>query len=293
MIKARPNRDSASETRPTFPSRETSPEARPQRRSATATALSAETERELGWRIVNEKCIKSRNRLVSANLGLVVAIAKQFTTRGLTLADLTQEGNIGLLHAADGFDPARGVRFSTYASSWIKHAIRRSLLGTTQSVRVPAYMTRLIGRWKAAANALEQKTGLAPSLYEVAVVLDLPLEVVEAIARAARQAPVSTEASHDSSGGTMNLRDTMADTREPAADARCMGREDASRLRQWIGSIDDAQRRMICVRFGLDGQTPQSLDQMASELSTSREYVRQRVGELLASAADCFAHDAA
>ncbi|MFA6044964.1 MAG: sigma-70 family RNA polymerase sigma factor [Phycisphaerales bacterium] len=254
--------------------------------------LSAEAEKELGWKLVNEKCASSRERLVRANLGLVVSIAKQFTARGMILADLIQEGNIGLIHAADGFDPARGVRFGTYATSWIKHAIRRSLLGATQTVRVPPYMTRLIAQWKAAFNAFEQETGAAPTCDELAISMELPLQVVQEIGRAAQQAEHSTEAARDSSGTLVNLRDTIADTHEPRADARSMGSDDVTKLREWIRTIDEKQRRMISMRFGLDGSTPLSLDQVASKLSASRESVRQRVSELLLNAAACFAHSA-
>jgi RNA polymerase primary sigma factor len=154
-------------------------------------------------------------------------------------------------------------------------------------------MIRLIGRWKAAFNAFEQETGVVPTCEELALSMDLPLQVVEEIGRAAQQAQHSTEAARDLSGDLVNLRDTIADTHEPPADARSMGSDDVSKLRRWIRTIDETQRRMISMRFGLDGSTPLSLDQVAFNLSASRECVRQRVGELLLSAAACFAHDVA
>src|SRR6185503_19927656 len=115
--------------------------------------LSAEQERQLGRRI-QDGDLAAREHLVRANLRLVVSIAKMYADRGLSLQDLIAEGNIGLLKAAEKFDPDAGCRFSTYGSWWIKQAIRRALTNTLQSVRVPGYMAELISRWRVVGREL-------------------------------------------------------------------------------------------------------------------------------------------
>src|ERR1043165_7761533 len=121
----------------------------------TTALLTAEEEKELGWAIINDNCPMARERMIRANLRLVVAISKNCSNRGLPLTDLIEEGNIGLLGAVEGFDPAQGARFSTYASWWIKQAIKRALINATQPVHIPAYMVELIAKWKIAYRRLE------------------------------------------------------------------------------------------------------------------------------------------
>ena len=110
--------------------------------------LTADEEKTLGWRIVNDSDPAAKEHMIRANLRLVVAIGKRYLGRGLTLADLIEEGNVGLIRAVEGVDPAHGARFSTYASWWIKQSIRRMLINATQPVHVPAYMVDLINRFR-------------------------------------------------------------------------------------------------------------------------------------------------
>ena len=110
--------------------------------------LSAEQEKDLGWRIINDNDQDAKEQMVKANLRLVVSISKNYVHRGLPLSDLIEEGNIGLIRAVEGFDPAQGARFSTYASWWIKQAIKRTLINAVQPIHIPAYMVELIARWK-------------------------------------------------------------------------------------------------------------------------------------------------
>ena len=146
--------------------------------------LTPEQERELGWRVINDGDIEAKEHMVQANLRLVVAIGRHYLHRGITLADVIAEGNVGLIRAVEGFDPAQGARFSTYASWWIKQAIKRALLGARQPVRVPAYMIDLITRCRSAARRLEAELGRPPRAEEISRATELSLQQVRSVLRA-------------------------------------------------------------------------------------------------------------
>src|SRR5213593_1185013 len=135
--------------------------------------LSADQEKQLAYRI-EEGDSEARDQMVRANLRLVVNIARGYTGNGLGLQDLIEEGNLGLLRAVEGFDPAVGTRFSTYASYWIKQSIKRALVNTAKPIRIPAYMMELLCKWRRAAADLQDALGRAPTVEEIAKVLELP-----------------------------------------------------------------------------------------------------------------------
>lgn len=243
--------------------------------------MTAEDERDLGWKIINDNCQESRDRMIRANLRLVVAIAKNYTNRGLSLTDLIEEGNIGLLRAVEGFDPAQGARFSTYASWWIKQSIKRALINAAQPVHIPAYMVELIAKWKVAARRLEAELGYPPSLQDLAVAMDLPIKKIRIIRRAVRafQSPVST--TRDANGDLMSMSEILADSRAGAPDESMLRSEELVTLKGLLDSIEEREAKILRLRFGLDGCEPLTLKQIAEEVGISRERVRQIVDEAL------------
>lgn len=242
--------------------------------------LTLEEEKELGWKILNESCPNARERMIRSNLRLVVAIAKNYTNRGLSLTDLIEEGNIGLMRAVEGFDPAQGARFSTYGSWWIKQSIKRALMNASQPVHIPAYMVELISKWKLAYRKHEQEHGVAPSLADMARMMDLPLKKIRIIRRAVKafQSPSQVR---DSKGDLVGMSEILADTRVGTPQENVFQNDELATLRRLLETIDEREARILKMRFGLDGCEPLTLKQIADEINISRERVRQIADEAL------------
>src|SRR5881398_399359 len=147
--------------------------------------LSAEEERLLAMRIEDGDS-EARDHMVRANLRLVVNIARSYTGKGLGLQDLIAEGNLGLMRAVEGFDPSMNTRFSTYASYWIKQSIKRAVVNTAKTIRIPAYMVELLAKWRRATSKLQEELGRPPTHEEIARSLNLPKKKLAIIKKAIR-----------------------------------------------------------------------------------------------------------
>src|ERR1700724_655012 len=145
--------------------------------------LSAQQEKQLAYRIEGGDS-EARDQMVRANLRLVVNIARGYTGKGLGLQDLIEEGNLGLLRAVEGFDPSMNTRFSTYASYWIKQSIKRALVNTAKTIRIPAYMVELLVKWRRASAKLQTDLGRPPSHEEIARRVGLPKKKVASVQKA-------------------------------------------------------------------------------------------------------------
>jgi RNA polymerase primary sigma factor len=244
--------------------------------------LTAEQERELAKRMrrltakqesQREDAQKAREQFIKANLRLVVSVAKNYTNKGLAFLDLIEEGNLGLLKAVSRFDPARKCRFSTYATWWIRQAIRRALVNTSKTVRIPSYMVEVIAKWKGINRELSQKLGRKPDITEIAEAMDLGGDGIEILKRAMNASdnlgrPVSLD--------VMWPTTEIADLKEAASmDRNLFSAMDAERIDSLLKSINEREASVLRFRYGLfDGQA-MTLGDIGKKLKITRERVRQ------------------
>ena len=245
--------------------------------------LNANEERELAVQI-GQGDIRARDRMVRANLRLVVNIARGYSGKGLGLQDLIEEGNLGLLRAVEGFDPAMGTRFSTYASYWIKQSIKRALINSGKTIRIPAYMVELLSKWRRANARLTEELGRSPTPEEVARVLGLPKKKLPIIKKAIKIYNATPQTDQSEAGWT--LSDMVMDERQVTPEDALVESDSLSHVMGMLETMDQREATVLRMRFGLDNNEPRTLKEIGEQLGLTRERVRQIETEALNRMAD-------
>ncbi|MHC5009533.1 MAG: sigma-70 family RNA polymerase sigma factor [Planctomycetota bacterium] len=247
--------------------------------------LSADEEKALARQVQGEDWDAgwaARDQLIRSNLRLVISVAKRYRNRGLSLPDLVEEGNVGLVHAVEKFDPDMDTRFSTYATWWIRQAVRRSILNTAKTVRIPSYMAEELGRWRAYARTFEQRHGRAPLRSEM---LDAMKPAVSRKKFLVRLYEATAE------GGNVVSLDTLFESVEAIIDPRAerpdlldFGSIERDQLLSALDDLPEREAHIVRLRFGLTDQGQvMTLRQIAKEMDISRERVRQLEHKALGS----------
>ncbi|MDD5241893.1 MAG: RNA polymerase sigma factor RpoS [Sulfuricella sp.] len=222
---------------------------------------------------VTQGDFEARQRMIECNLRLVVSIAKHYTNRGVALLDLIEEGNLGLIHALEKFDPERGFRFSTYATWWIRQNIERAIMNQSRTIRIPVHVILEMNICLKAFRHLEAHKGGEPSVEEVAHLLGKPVEDVRhVLSLNDRMASLDTPLDIDP---TLSLGDAISDENSLPPELLLQHAELETFVREWLGELGGKQRCVIERRFGLNGYSVHTLEEVANTLDITRERVRQ------------------
>ena len=238
--------------------------------------LTQKDEVRLG-RLVKQGDVKARNSMITSNLRLVIKVARDYRTRGVPMLDLIEEGNLGLIHAVNKFDPERGFRFSTYATWWIRQGIEHAVMNQSRLVRLPFHVIKDLNQVLKVKKQLQEKAhGQAVAVKDIAKELDIDEDKVRSMLVVAEGISISDlNVKNKDSEKNVSLLDMLADEKTPTLEEQFGNTEIEKLLRSWIDSLNERQKIIVIHRFGINDNDIKTLEEIGEMLHLTRERVRQ------------------